>query len=108
MTRRQRSKRPHRHRQRALSVSDQAVWIAARDGGYYCAYCGVNIKRRYTIDHVHPKSKAASYPGGHVAELANLVLACKRCNRAKGDKLLGRGWTPPKERQTRDREHGRG
>lgn len=48
-------------------------------GGYRCVYCG---RRADTRDHVVPRSRG----GANTAD--NLVAACKRCNNAKGDKLL--------------------
>ncbi|MEU6768631.1 HNH endonuclease [Streptomyces sp. NPDC046853] len=58
--------------------------IAARDGRR-CFYCARNFKprpmRRKTLDHYIPHRV---WPGW---EVANLVLACERCNLAKGDAL---------------------
>ena len=60
--------------------------IHARDGGL-CVYCGVRTVRRpglhraadlATLDHVVPKSK-----GGPLTP-ANVVLACRACNNARG------------------------
>lgn len=46
-----------------------------------CAYCGQPIpKRAATLDHVVPKCRG----GGATRE--NQVVACRRCNCAKGDK----------------------
>jgi 5-methylcytosine-specific restriction enzyme A len=54
--------------------------LAVRDGGAMCHYC-LQWGKIYdlTVDHVIPRSH-----GGSDA-LANLVLACWPCNRAKGD-----------------------
>jgi len=41
------------------------------------------IKNLATIDHIHPKSK-----GGFVYDIKNCTVACKKCNRDKGDKIL--------------------
>lgn len=47
---------------------------------YKCAYCGNQFKKdELTIDHVHPQSK------GGKSTWENLVSACQRCNRKKGD-----------------------
>ncbi len=53
-----------------------------RDCGRRCVYCAAELEFDFaTIDHVHPLSHGgASAPG-------NLVLACARCNRLKGDML---------------------
>jgi len=51
---------------------------------HLCVYCGV---RADTIDHVRPRSRG----GLHV--WTNVVAACARCNRRKGDRLLSElGW----------------
>lgn len=52
--------------------------LKARDNGL-CGYCG---KTGESIDHIQPRSRG----GTHTWE--NVVLACKRCNGAKADKLL--------------------
>ncbi len=52
--------------------------VFARDNGE-CQYCG---RAAESIDHVHPRSRG----GAHVWE--NVVAACRRCNTAKGDRLL--------------------
>lgn len=55
-----------------------------RDGPL-CAYCEAPTSLVYPdphIDHVVPRSRG----GGN--ELSNLVIACPRCNMAKGSKLL--------------------
>lgn len=42
-----------------------------------CWYCGLNLTRRKTWDHVVPKAKGGyNFP-------SNLVIACKRCNTDK-------------------------
>lgn len=61
--------------------------IFARDGGR-CVYCGVRTLRpgpglhragdRATLDHLVPKSQ-----GGPLTA-ANVVLACRACNNARG------------------------
>lgn len=58
--------------------------VMARDRGQ-CQYCHKNGD---TIDHVHPTSR-----GGRNT-WTNVVVACRRCNYVKGDKLLSElGWT---------------
>lgn len=57
--------------------------LAERDGGAHCFYCGIREKiYRLTIDHVVPRSR------GGTDALANLVLACEPCNKAKGSRPL--------------------
>lgn len=57
--------------------------LSARDHKT-CQYC---FKHGDTIDHVIPRSRG----GKHVWE--NVVLACKRCNAQKDDRLLSEiGW----------------
>jgi len=48
-----------------------------RRDGYACVYCGSNMKKNLTIDHVIPQSKG----GGN--KWNNLVTACKSCNNKK-------------------------
>ena len=58
--------------------------LIARDHGH-CAYC-TNVGR--TIDHVVPRSRG----GQHTWE--NVVLACNKCNEAKGNQTLAElGWS---------------
>lgn len=52
-----------------------------RQGGL-CAYCGVELKHKYEVDHVIPLSRGGSN------NKSNLALACQYCNRSKGSKLL--------------------
>jgi CRISPR/Cas system Type II protein with McrA/HNH and RuvC-like nuclease domain len=53
-----------------------------RDCGRRCVYCAAALEFDYaTLDHVHPLSRG----GAHVP--GNVVLACARCNRLKGDLL---------------------
>jgi len=57
---------------------------AMRDCGRRCVYCAAPLEFDVaTLDHVHPLAKG----GTHVA--GNLVAACGRCNRLKGDMLPG-------------------
>jgi 5-methylcytosine-specific restriction endonuclease McrA len=62
--------------------------VLARDGAC-CSYCGIRTTRHIhnadtqaEIDHVIPISKG----GGHVME--NLVVACRKCNNKKSDKIV--------------------
>ena len=53
-----------------------------RDCGRRCVYCAATLEFDFaTLDHVYP----LSHGGAHVP--GNLVLACGRCNRLKGDLL---------------------
>ena len=53
-----------------------------RDCGRRCVYCAAPLEFDFaTLDHVHPLSRG----GAHVP--GNVVLACGRCNRLKGDLL---------------------
>lgn len=57
--------------------------LMARDGGI-CQYCE---RKGDTIDHVQPRSRG----GEHSWE--NVVIACRKCNFKKSDKLLSElGW----------------
>lgn len=48
----------------------------------HCHYCGTRLTpMTATVDHVIPRSK------GGTNELSNLVLACRKCNQAKGNKM---------------------
>src|SRR5437588_10226255 len=57
--------------------------LVDQDGGQRCYYCGAAFspggKRHQTLDHLVPESRGGTH------ELINLVLACARCNGAKGD-----------------------
>jgi 5-methylcytosine-specific restriction endonuclease McrA len=62
--------------------------VIARDKGR-CQYC---FKAGDTIDHVTPRARG----GQHSWE--NVVAACRRCNGAKGDRLLSElGWKLPRK-----------
>lgn len=52
--------------------------VFTRDG-HRCQYCD---RAAESIDHIHPRSKG----GAH--EWTNVVACCRRCNAAKGDRLL--------------------
>jgi 5-methylcytosine-specific restriction endonuclease McrA len=53
---------------------------AWRDQNRKCFYCEKSIAKKYvTADHVIPKSK-----GGKTIR-SNILAACQKCNRAKGD-----------------------
>jgi 5-methylcytosine-specific restriction endonuclease McrA len=54
--------------------------LIARDGGR-CAWCGAEPWRRdLTFEHVLPRS------GGGVTLAENGLVACRRCNRARGSR----------------------
>ena len=56
--------------------------LLLRDDGK-CQYCGIIVSRENaTIDHVLPISR-----GGSKAEWTNMVIACKRCNHRKDNKI---------------------
>jgi 5-methylcytosine-specific restriction endonuclease McrA len=57
-------------------------YVFVRDEGK-CQYCGCELtKASSTLDHIVPKSKGGGY------SWENLVIACKKCNQHKGDRLL--------------------
>lgn len=83
MTRTEHSKRPARE---SLSkrLGKVAKQIAARDCNR-CAYCSRTAEEsgaHLHLDHLTPRK----HGGEDIA--ANLVLACRRCNSARQDKLL--------------------
>ena len=51
--------------------------VFSRDG-HRCVYCG-ELAEKLTLDHVIPRCKG----GSNVTE--NLVTACDKCNRERGD-----------------------
>lgn len=56
--------------------------VAVRDKSC-CQYCGVVLStEEYTLDHIIPRSK------GGLSTWNNLVLACVRCNKRKGNRSL--------------------
>ena len=84
------------HPQRA----DMHTYISDNDSPYKiafieaysgkCAYCGVTIaiapKRYFEVDHfISKKSKRFNGSKAAAGYIENLVLACHKCNRAKGD-----------------------
>jgi 5-methylcytosine-specific restriction endonuclease McrA len=71
---------PEREKQyNSKAYKDARRAVLRRDGGY-CMYCG---KPGNTVDHIIPLNK-----GGAVADVENMVTACKPCNSSKQDKLL--------------------
>lgn len=52
--------------------------VFSRDG-HRCQYCD---RPAESIDHIHPRSKGGKH------EWTNVVACCRRCNTAKGDRLL--------------------
>lgn len=53
-----------------------------RDCGRRCVYCGAVLELQdATLDHVYPLSQGGPHAAG------NVVAACARCNRMKGDML---------------------
>ncbi len=80
------------------------IEVLAKRDGWTCRYCGVKLtKQTATIDHYLPRSK-----GGRTV-LANLALACLRCNVSKGGSVpldisytqdpSGRAWVEAMERE---------
>jgi 5-methylcytosine-specific restriction endonuclease McrA len=84
-------------------IGDKSVFIAERDGGWCCHYCGQALANwsagqrpgcfrnwqghQHTnglcfpeLDHVVPRAHGGSN------KVANLVLACDPCNRTKRDR----------------------
>jgi len=53
--------------------------VLTRDG-YECGYCGKDIKKSGTIDHIIPRSR------GGKSTFENSVAACGKCNSHKGDR----------------------
>jgi 5-methylcytosine-specific restriction endonuclease McrA len=65
-----------------IKLKKAAKRAAMRDCGRRCVYCAEPLELDLaTIDHVYPLSKGGSHAHG------NLVAACARCNRLKGDML---------------------
>lgn len=66
----------HRDAKRALKHA------ALRDCGRRCVYCAEHlVLENATLDHVYPLARGGAHAPG------NLVTACGRCNRLKGDML---------------------
>ena len=67
----------------AALLAKQALRDAAlRDCGRRCAYCATVLTRdSATLDHVYPRAHGGTNAPG------NVVSACGRCNRMKGDLL---------------------
>jgi 5-methylcytosine-specific restriction endonuclease McrA len=80
-----RSRRSTGGRLRPLHVRDakRALKHAAmRDCGRRCVYCACHLHLdNATLDHVYPLARGGTHAPG------NLVTACERCNRLKGDML---------------------
>lgn len=68
------------HRQ--LAQKRALKHAALRDSGRRCVYCATHLDfESATLDHVYPLAKGGTHDAG------NLVVACGRCNRLKGDYL---------------------
>lgn len=80
-----RSRRPDDVRARHLQFRDakRALKHAAmRDCGRRCVYCADRLSLEdATLDHVYPLARGGTHSPG------NVVTACARCNRLKGDML---------------------
>lgn len=73
---------PHKPPQGALRLKRAFKHAAMRDCGRRCVYCAAPLELDIaTLDHVHPLSRGGTHTHG------NLVAACARCNRLKGDML---------------------
>jgi CRISPR/Cas system Type II protein with McrA/HNH and RuvC-like nuclease domain len=73
-------------------------YLWCRDSGK-CQYCGKSVEPNHGwhIEHIIPYSAAKDWP--YINDEQNLVVACIRCNMAKGTKLrLPKGYykMPPK------------
>lgn len=60
------------------------LWLSERlvSTERQCAYCKIQLPDKFDVDHIIPLSRGGKH------ELMNLCLACQRCNRSKGKKLL--------------------
>lgn len=80
-----RGRRPADHRERLVQFRDfkRALKHAAmRDCGRRCVYCAEPLAlEEATLDHVYPLARGGTHSSG------NVVTACARCNRLKGDLL---------------------
>lgn len=65
-------------RKSARQISQQVSWNVFRRDGYACRYCG-NDKVPLTVDHL-----VLWEEGGPSIE-ANLLTACKKCNKTRGN-----------------------
>jgi 5-methylcytosine-specific restriction endonuclease McrA len=77
---------------RTFTISRIGRYLARRDGGWFCHYCGCEIHsdpasvdtlwkpRQATVDHKTPLCR------GGADVVTNLVLACKSCNDEKDAK----------------------
>lgn len=64
-----------------VAYSETRRWLLAQHGPI-CAYCAQpSDPKSITLDHVAPRRGQSAYD-----RRDNLVLCCKRCNSAKGDK----------------------
>ncbi|XXF78231.1 HNH endonuclease signature motif containing protein [Myxococcaceae bacterium GXIMD 01537] len=86
---------------RRFSKADRdAAYEKSKDasGKARCEYCDEELTREpgkantFEADHRRPYSK------GGESKPDNASPSCRACNREKGDKELGTGWVPPKER----------
>jgi hypothetical protein len=67
---------------RSLITELAELMIRVR-AGYRCEYCYTDLQGQdYELDHINPRSL------GGADDEANLALACRRCNRNKGDRTM--------------------
>jgi 5-methylcytosine-specific restriction endonuclease McrA len=76
--------RSTRDRQRArllvIAIKRAMRTAAWRECAQRCVYCAEPLEAaRATLDHVHPRARGGRHEPG------NVVVACGRCNRLKGD-----------------------
>jgi len=81
-----RFKAPHlinRHTRKVARIQQRQTLMAGRSA-VPCHYCGVSLTAQTaTRDHVVPLAR------GGADDLSNIVLACERCNTAKGSRPYG-------------------
>lgn len=65
-------------RKSSRAVENQVQWNVFRRDGYACRYCG-NNKIPLTVDHL------VRWEDGGPSIEANLVAACRKCNKVRGD-----------------------
>lgn len=76
-----------------ISVRDSSYKMAfIKAYNYKCAYCGVSLdlidKDDFEIDHFIPESANCFNGKAEAGVIDNLILACRNCNRKKGDYVI--------------------
>ncbi|KAG1666407.1 hypothetical protein FOA52_006516 [Chlamydomonas sp. UWO 241] len=84
----------NRKRWELMQRNEGFMDVMQQRGPLRCRYCGIGTVRRHwsdynhhrsdtaTVDHVIPRSK------GGTDDPCNLVIACRKCNCQKGDRIL--------------------